>query len=53
MIAPSRAALPMPPKIARGVPAAIPQAPATMTTDIVDRVLWVMKNVIAAAVKAK
>jgi predicted dithiol-disulfide oxidoreductase (DUF899 family) len=33
MIAPSRAARPMPPRIASGVPAAIPQAPATITTE--------------------
>ena len=36
MIAPSRAARPMAPRIASGVPAAMPQAPATMMTEIVE-----------------
>ena len=35
-IAPRRAARPIAPRMARGVPAAMPQAPATMMTEIVD-----------------
>lgn len=37
-IAPLRAARPIAPRIARGVPAAIPHASATIITDIVDRI---------------
>ena len=37
MMAPRRAARPIPPRMASGVPAAIPHAPATMTTEIVER----------------
>ena len=53
MIAPRRAARPMPPRIASGVPAAIPQAPATITTEIVERTSRVMRKVSAAAPSAK
>ena len=53
MIAPSRAERPIPPRIASGVPAAIPQAPATITTEIVERISCVMMKVSAAAPSAK
>jgi hypothetical protein len=36
MMALCRAARPIPARIANGVPAAIPQAPATMMTEIVE-----------------
>ena len=39
---------PMAPRIANGVPAAMPQAPATIMTEIVERRLWVMMKVSTA-----
>jgi len=39
----------MPPRIASGVPAAIPQAPATITTEMVERTSRVIRKVSAAA----
>ena len=53
MIAPSRAARPMPPRIASGVPAAMPHAPATITTEMVERTSRVIRNVSAADASAK
>jgi hypothetical protein len=44
-MAPALAALPIPPRIASGVPAAIPHAPATTITEIVGRASRVIKNV--------
>ena len=44
-MAPRRAERPIAPRIASGVPAAMPQAPATMITEIVERVSRVMMNV--------
>ena len=52
-MAPCRAARPMAPGMASGVPAAMPHAPATITTEIVDRALCVKMNVIRAQAKAK
>jgi hypothetical protein len=43
MIAPCRATRPIAPRMASGVPSAIPHAPATITTEIVDLMLCVMK----------
>ncbi len=53
MIAPWRAACPIAPRIASGVPAAMPHAPATITTEIVDRTSRVIRNVRAAQPMAK
>ena len=53
MIEPSWADRPIPPRIAKGVPAAIPHAPATIMTEIVERTLWVTRNVTTAAPRAK
>ena len=53
MMAPARAARPMAPSTASGVPAAIPQAPATMTTEMVARASRVIAKVSAAHVRAK
>jgi hypothetical protein len=39
--------------MASGVPAAMPHAPATMTTEIIDRTSRVIKNVRAAHPMAK
>ncbi len=39
MMAPSRAERPMAPRMASGVPAATPQAPATMMTAMVEETL--------------
>ena len=50
---PMRAARPIAPRIASGVPAAIPHAPATMITEIVDRASRVTRNVNAALASAK
>ena len=44
-----RAARPIAPRIASGVPAAMPHAPATMTTEIVERASRVTRNVNARA----
>ena len=49
MMAPARAARPMAPSIASGVPAAMPQAPATITTEMVERISRVSRYVSAAA----
>jgi len=43
----------MAPRIANGVPAAMPHARATMTIEMVDRGLRVKANVSAAQTKAK
>ena len=53
MMAPARAARPIAPKTASGVPAAMPQAPATMITEIVERASRVIANVSAAHASAK
>ena len=53
MMMPRRAALPMPARMARGVPAATPHAPATMMTAMVEVMLRVRKKVKIAAPKAK
>jgi hypothetical protein len=50
---PCLAARPMAPRMASGVPAAMPHAPATITTEIVERALCVRMNVKAAQVRAK
>jgi hypothetical protein len=39
--------------MASGVPAAMPHAPATITTEIVERALWVRMNVKSAQAGAK
>ena len=39
----SRAARPMPPRMASGVPAAMPQAPATMITEMVEAMSCVIR----------
>jgi len=53
MIEPMRAARPMTPRMASGVPAAMPQAPATMMTEIVARASRVTRNVKPAHASAK
>ena len=44
---------PIAPRMASGVPAAIPQAPATIMTEIVERMSCVIRKVSAAAPRAK
>ena len=51
--APQRAARAIAARIARGVPAATPQAPATMMTEIVARTSWVARKVASAAASAR
>ena len=43
----------MEPSIASGVPAAMPHAPATMITEMVERILWVTRKVRTAAAQGK